>query len=79
MTGCAGTLGEMGYQDHDLTDSNDNLQYSFQSPYLLILPTTGCCAVGYPNGDFLLSNPTIPHGLSSRATLEEHVICSSFV
>ena len=34
-------------------------------------------AVALRNGDLLLFNPTIPHCVSSRCTMEEDVICTS--
>ena len=69
VMGCAGVLGGDGYRTHDAKGS-DILQY-------FCFPGTGS-AVGLRNGDLLLFNPTVPHCVSSRCTLTEDVICTSF-
>ena len=69
VMGCAGVLGGKGYRDHDAGGS-DILQY-------FCFPSSGS-AVGLRNGDLLLFNPTVPHCVSSRATMKENVICTSF-
>jgi hypothetical protein len=69
VMGCAGVLGGRGYREHDAS-GGDILQY-------FCFPSIGS-AVGLRNGDLLLFNPTIPHCVSSRATMTEDVICTSF-
>jgi hypothetical protein len=69
VMGCAGVIGGRGYRNHDPKGS-DILQY-------FCFPSIGS-AVGLRNGDLLLFNPTIPHCVSSRATMKEDVICTSF-
>ena len=69
IMGCAGVLGGDGYRKYD-SKGSDILQYFW-------FPGTGS-AVGPRNGDLLLFNPTVPHCVSSRCTLTEDVICTSF-
>ena len=69
VMGCAGAIGGKGFKPHD-PNGSDILQY-------FCFPTTGA-AIGLRNGDLLLFNPTIPHCVSSRATMGEDVICTSF-
>ena len=69
VMGCAGVLGGCGYRQHDPMGS-DILQY-------FCFPSYGS-AVGLRNGDLLLFNPRVPHCVSSRSTMQEDVICTSF-
>lgn len=69
VMGCAGVLGGKGYVEHSPV-GEDILQY-------FCFPSVGS-AVGLRNGDLLLFNPKYPHCVSSRATMREDVICTSF-
>jgi hypothetical protein len=69
IMGCASAIGGKSFQPHD-PGGSDILQY-------FCFPPTGV-AIGLRNGDLLLFNPTIPHCVSSRATMDQDVICTSF-
>jgi len=68
FVGIASVLGEKGFRKHDAGGA-DILQY-------FCFPDEGI-AVGLRNGDLLLFNSTIRHCISSRATKEENVLCTS--
>ena len=69
IMGCASAIGGRGYLHHD-PHGSDILQY-------FCFPSVGT-AIGLRNGDLLLFNPKIPHCVSSKATNEEDVVCTSF-
>ena len=69
LMGCASAIGGRGFRTHDPLGT-DILQY-------FCFPTAGT-AIGLRNGDLLLFNPQIPHCVSSKATMDEDVVCTSF-
>jgi hypothetical protein len=66
--GLVGVLGAKGYHANDESPESV-LQY-------FCFPSIGS-AVALRNGDLLLINPLLPHCISSRATKDEDVICTS--